>query len=186
MSISPRFVTSGYARPDSSLRCSSSGWSNRFRRRSSRSCASASFSPRGSRRRSRSVHRSGDHPGPSSLHRDGVYLELSDGRGSGLYLGPAVRKQFDHARVICADCRPTGERRLVVVRSLCVLLYSLLAFIVITLAIGWGLRAWLLRHNQVSGVLKACCYRDSPRTQSRPCSSHWSSPWPSRPRTSWA
>jgi hypothetical protein len=72
--------------------------------------------------RSRSVHRSGDHPGPSSLHRDGVYLELSDGRGSGLYLGPAVRKQFDHARVICADCRPTGERRLVVVRSLCVLL----------------------------------------------------------------
>ena len=88
--------------------------------------------------RIRSAHRRGDHPGPSPLHSDGVCLELSDGRGSSIYVGPGVRKQFDHARVICADCRPTGERRLVVVRSLYVLLYLLLAFIVIPLAIGWG------------------------------------------------
>ena len=38
--------------------------------------------------RSRSVHRRGDHPGPSPLHSDGVCLELSDGRGSGIYVGP--------------------------------------------------------------------------------------------------
>ena len=67
---------------------------------------------------------------------------------------------MDAPPVIYADCRPTGERRLVVVRSLCVLRYSLLAFIVIPLAIGWGLRAWLVRQQDqrwVKDVLSPRC-----------------------------
>ena len=55
--------------------------------------------------RSRSIHCRVDHLGGGSLYRNGVCVELSDGRRSRLYLGPGVGQRSHHARPVRADRR---------------------------------------------------------------------------------
>ena len=86
--------------------------------------------------------------GRRSLHCHGFCVELSDGRRPGVHAGAGFTERSDHAVALRADCAlPGAAARLRFPYLSVVLFLSVVAFIVIPLAVGTALRAAFIRRH---------------------------------------